>query len=107
MEDMSIIGGVTSLPDKLSPGFGTLFDKVRKTFYALSPCASPDLTHPSVWITTAQYINVFGINIIAQESVPDIKVEHVANVLAQYLDNDEDGEVRGFKEQHSSAFPLI
>ncbi|GMI13299.1 hypothetical protein TrVE_jg12597 [Triparma verrucosa] len=63
---MSIIGGVTSLPDKLSPGFGTLFDK---------------------------YINVFGINIIAQESVPDIKVEHVANVLAQYLDNDEDGEI--------------
>ncbi|MEL6538487.1 MAG: hypothetical protein AAFQ98_23905 [Bacteroidota bacterium] len=36
---------------------------------------------------------VFGIDIYAKASVADANLLHAANVMAQYLDNDEDGEV--------------
>jgi len=36
---------------------------------------------------------VFGIDIYAVPAVEDIKLLHAANVMAQYLDNDEDGSI--------------
>ena len=38
-------------------------------------------------------VDVFGIPVYATAATPDIKVLHAAGVLAQYLDNDADGEV--------------
>ena len=36
-------------------------------------------------------VSVFGISVFATAETPDETVLHTANVLAQYLDNDEDG----------------
>lgn len=38
-------------------------------------------------------VDVFGVTIIATERTPDDKLLHAANIMAQYLDNNEDGEV--------------
>ncbi len=40
----------------------------------------------------AKQITVFGINVLATKDTPDEKMQHAANVMAQYLDNDGDGE---------------
>ena len=39
----------------------------------------------------SKQVNVFGVTILASNNTPDSKVLHVANVFAQYLDNDADG----------------
>jgi len=41
----------------------------------------------------SKHIRVFGIHIFATTDTPDGKLMHAAGVLAQYLDNDEDGVV--------------
>jgi len=38
-------------------------------------------------------VEVFGLRVLATNTVPDAKVLHTANVLAEYLDNDENGTV--------------
>ena len=38
-------------------------------------------------------VSVFGITILASEKVKDDKIIHAAKIMAQYLDNDEDGKV--------------
>jgi len=38
-----------------------------------------------------KYVSVFGLHILATSTVSDTKVIHTANVLAEYLDNNEDG----------------
>ena len=40
-----------------------------------------------------KHTSVFGVHIFASSATPDDKVLHAAHVLAQYLDNDEDGSV--------------
>ncbi len=38
-----------------------------------------------------KYINVWGINVVGTPNTNDTKIIHAANVMAQYLDNDADG----------------
>ena len=40
-----------------------------------------------------QHSDVFGLKMVADSSVPKYKLEYTANILYQYLDNDEDGNV--------------
>ena len=41
----------------------------------------------------SKHVSVFGVHIFASSGTDDAKVLHAAHVLAQYLDNDEDGVV--------------
>ncbi len=41
----------------------------------------------------ARQITVFGIRVVATAQVPAAKVTHAAHIMAEYLDNDEDGQV--------------
>ena len=43
--------------------------------------------------TFTQQINVFGIPVVGRPNVPVDKLTHVAKIMAEYLDNDEDGDV--------------
>ncbi len=40
-----------------------------------------------------KHVEVFGVLVVATANTADVKVLHASNVLAQYLDNDEDGAV--------------
>ena len=40
-----------------------------------------------------QQINVFGIPVVGTPNVPVDKLTHFATIMAEYLDNDEDGNV--------------
>ena len=44
-----------------------------------------------------QYSDIFGLKIFADSSVPKHKLQHAANILYQYSDNDEDGNVDNAK----------
>ena len=73
-------------------------------------------THPSKNLacmdkTFNSLINVFGIYVISTSEVPKKYLQHTANVLAQYLDNDADGKpddqkVASYLADNGYVFPL-
>jgi hypothetical protein len=63
----------------------------------ISPGNDPNFTivaHTDTGFTaTNRKVDVFGIPIYAYSDVEDSKLLHAANLMAQYLDNDEDGSI--------------
>jgi len=53
--------------------------------------AVPDGRYADFGAYFDKHVDVFGLNIFATAATEDDKVLHAAHVLAQYLDNDEDG----------------
>ena len=67
------------------------FDSVTQGEFTIT---SVPTDKPNVFRRTFQkYVNVFGIDIYASRKVENADVFHCANIMAEYLDNDEDGVV--------------
>lgn len=70
-------------------------DKNEATSSVISPGNDPNFTivgHTDEGFTSFnRKVVVFGIDIYAVKAIEDIKLLHAANVMAQYLDNNEDG----------------
>ncbi len=60
-------------------------------FIDLSIQPIPENAHPAFQVFD-KFIDIFGVHIYASQQVPDIKAIHAATVMAEYLDNDEDGQ---------------
>ena len=71
--------------------FPLIFLLARGNSFTISTSLPDDLQSASHIFTKS--VEVFGLRILATDSVADIKVLHTANVLAEYLDNDENGSV--------------
>jgi hypothetical protein len=41
--------------------------------------------------TFTKYVMAFGVTVIATEKIDKLDIQHVVGVLAQFLDNDQDG----------------
>ena len=71
--------------------------RVNSNSTVISPGDDPNFTiiaHTDVGFTaTNRKVVVFGIPIYAYSAVEDSKLLHAANIMAQYLDNNEDGTV--------------
>ena len=80
---------------------------------------APDLTiiskHPTIDCLNGvfdKFVNVFGMYVVATPEAPESFVNHSAGVLAQYLDNDEDGyvdnqKVLDFLVEANRVVPLL
>lgn len=83
-------GGAGSEPGDSSPVDAAESEPVAQTaadnHFSLQPVTDAVLAE----FFTKQ-VDVFGVQIVGTEATPGYKVLHAANVMAQYLDNDEDG----------------
>lgn len=88
------------LPFTLISLLATLFLGCSSVFPSLNPISPGDdpnftiVDHDDPGLSSFnRKVVVFGIDIYAKARVKDTNLLHAANVMAQYLDNDEDGEV--------------
>lgn len=104
-QDATPVADATSTPDAIagdsSPGDSSPGDDdtAVETDTAIAPDASSGAfeigvvpaSEPSFAPYFDKHVGVFGLNVFGTAAVPDEDMLHAAAVLAQYLDNDEDG----------------
>ena len=71
--------------------FPLVIFSAQANVFTVSNSLPVDLQNASNLFTKS--VEVFGLRVLATDSVPDAKVLHTANVLAEYLDNDENGTI--------------
>ena len=54
-------------------------------------CSNVSEQEAKVEVTFTKQVEVFGLYIYATNTTGDAKLLHAANILAEYIDNDEDG----------------
>ncbi len=90
-------GGTAAEPSATPQSMAPIGNATATASSAMSSRANTDLQDiPAHWQFLSdvfpKYANVFGVNIFATAGTPDAKVVHASNVMAEYLDNDADGE---------------
>ncbi len=90
-------GGTAAEPSVTPQSMAPIGNATATASSDISSRANTDLQElPAHWQFLSgvfpKYANVFGVNIFATAGTPDAKVVHASNVMAQYLDNDGDGE---------------
>ena len=88
---VGLIGGCTESKSDTDDTGGSDASEPGEPSIDLTIGAVPDGKYSEFGEYFDKYVNVFGVNIFATAAMPDDKVLHAAHVLAQYLDNDEDG----------------
>jgi hypothetical protein len=84
-------------------------EELRASAPTLSIESIPEFADPAFEVFS-QYIDVFGLGVYASSDVPEAKIVHAAGIMAQYLDNDEDGIVdnpdvlRALQKKQASIF---
>lgn len=69
----------------------------------------PEYADPAFEVFS-QYVDIFGVGIYATSEIPESKVLHAAGVMAQYLDNNADGQpdapavIRALQAKQASIF---
>lgn len=61
-------------------------DYVADNYFAIGAVEDPALAE-----IFSKQVDIFGVNVVASTATPDYKVLWASNILAQYLDNNEDG----------------
>jgi hypothetical protein len=77
---------VPTLEDVPSPDTGEV--QSPSGFFSVGPIPASESEFAPFF---SKHVDVFGLNVFATDGVPDQDLLHAAAVLAQYLDNDEDG----------------
>ena len=90
-------GGTAAEPSVTPQSMAPIGNATATASSDISSRATTDLQEiPAHWELLSgvfpKYANVFGVNIFATAGTPDAKVIHASNVMAQYLDNNGDGE---------------